>query len=249
MMALCWGRVIAAIEAGPPPRRAHARDRMGERAPYRSLVTDVDVFIDPSCPWAWNVSRWLRAVAPQRDLSVSWRSYCLEIRDEGAVPSGVPEANRRAMREGRALAHRMLRVFEAARATVGEEAVDRLYTEWGRRFIRGHENPDAHWLSESVDAAGLDANLLTAADDEAWDAQILASMHRAYSFGGPKTQTPVVVIAGDPPRGLKGPVIAAVPTGDAALRLWDAVDTLSAEPGFFELTRPRTSPPRPAPAD
>ena len=36
----------------------------------------------------------------------------------------------------RASSHRVLRVFEALRADAGEEAVDSLYTEWGRRLFR-----------------------------------------------------------------------------------------------------------------
>jgi hypothetical protein len=39
--------------------------------------------------------------------------------------------------------------------------------------------------------------------------------------------------------------MAPAPTGDAALRLWDAIETISRESGFFEITRPRANPPRP----
>ena len=57
-------------------------------------MIDVEFYVDPSCPWAWITSRWLIEVAPQRDLKVGWRSYCLEIRDDyGAAPT-VPNAPR-----------------------------------------------------------------------------------------------------------------------------------------------------------
>ena len=72
-------------------------------------------------------------MAPQRDLSVTWRSYCLEIRDDYGVAPTVPEAYRQQALDGHAVSHRMLRIFEAARAEGGEDAVDRLYTEWGAR--------------------------------------------------------------------------------------------------------------------
>jgi len=90
-------------------------------------VTDVEVFIDPSCPWAWVTSRFVVEVAPQRDLSVTWRSYCLEIRDDYGVAPTVPEAYRQQALDGHAVSHRMLRIFEAARAEDGEAAVDRLH--------------------------------------------------------------------------------------------------------------------------
>lgn len=38
--------------------------------------------------------------------------------------------------------------------------------------------------------------------------------------------------------------MSPAPTGEAALRLWDAVQVISREPGFFEFTRPRSNPPR-----
>jgi 2-hydroxychromene-2-carboxylate isomerase len=207
-------------------------------------MTDVEFFVDPSCPWAWVTSRWVQEVAPRRDLAVTWRSYCLEIRDDYGVAPTVPERYRAAAIAAHAVSHRMLRVFEAARAAAGEDAVDALYTEWGSRFFGDGAGRDDALLSACVDACGLDRDLLAAADDEKWDAPIVDAMEVAYAFGGPKTQTPTIVVRVDPPHGFKGPVMATAPTGDVAVRLWDAVQVLSAEPGFFEITRPRATPPR-----
>jgi 2-hydroxychromene-2-carboxylate isomerase len=208
-------------------------------------MTDVEVFVDPGCPWAWITSRWLLEVAPQRDLDVFWRSYCLEIRDDYGVAPTVPEEYRQMALEGHAVAHRMLRIFEAARAEAGEDAVDRLYAEWGRRkFSRQRPDP-GELLSGCVVAAGLDVRLIEAADDEKWDAPIRDAMEVAYAFGGPKTQTPTIVVRADPPHGFKGPVMAPAPTGPDAVRLWDAIQVLSEYPGFFEITRPRANDPRP----
>jgi len=204
-------------------------------------VTDVEVFVDPGCPWAWITSRWLLEVAPERDLALFWRSYCLEIRDDyGVAPTVLPEYRQAAL-EGHAIAHRMLRIFEAARAEAGEEAVDRLYAEWGRRrFSPGHPASD-QLLVEVVAAAGLAGRLTGAADEGKWDGPIRDSMEVAYAFGGPKTQTPTVVVRADPPHGFKGPVMAPAPTGPDALRLWDAICVLSEHRGFFEITRPRVN--------
>jgi len=70
-------------------------------------------------------------------------------------------------------------------------------------------------------------------------------MDVAYAFGGPKTQTPAIVVDASPPYGFKGPVMAPAPTGEAGVRLWDAVQVIAREPGFFEITRPRVNRPRP----
>ncbi len=204
-------------------------------------MTDVEVFIDPSCPWAWITSRWVLEVAPARGLAVHWRSYCLEIRDDYGVAPTVPAEFRQRALDGHALSHRMLRVFEAVRAEAGEDAVGRLYTEWGRRFF--FPRPETgDLLTACLAAAGLDPSLVEAADDEKWDSPIRDAMEVAYAFGGQKTQTPTIVVRADPPHGFKGPVMSPAPSGDDALRLWDAIQVLSAHPGFFEITRPRATP-------
>jgi hypothetical protein len=208
-------------------------------------VTDIALFVDPSCPWAWVTSLWVKEVAPQRDLTVVWRSFCLEIRDDYGLAPTVPERLRDAALAGHAASHRMLRIFEAARARSGEEAVDELYMEWGRRFFTERSWRRDEFLSECVAACGLDADLVGAAQDDKWDAPIVEAMEVAYAFGGPKTQTPTIVVHADPPYGFKGPVMAPAPTGEPALALWDAVQVIAGQPGFFEITRPRTARPVP----
>jgi hypothetical protein len=212
-------------------------------------MTGVEVFVDPSCPWAWITSRWVKEVAPRRDLAVTWRSYCLEIRDDYGVAPTVPESFREVAIAAHAISHRMLRIFEAARAEAGEDAVDALYTEWGRRFFAAGGRRDDELLSECLAATALGSHLVDAADDEQWDAAVVEAMEVAYAFGGPKTQTPTIVIGGEPPHGFKGPVMAPAPTGAAAAQLWDAIQVISQEPGFFEITRPRGNPPRPPALD
>ena len=167
-------------------------------------MPDVEVFVDPSCPWAWVTSRWVDEIVPRRDLAVTWRSYCLEIRDDYGVAPTVPEHFRKAALAGHAVSHRMLRIFEAARASAGEPAVDALFAEWGSRFF-GKERLPADELSVAcVTASGLPADLVAAADDDKWDTPIIEAMEVAYAFGGPKTQTPTIVVRADPPYGFKG---------------------------------------------
>src|SRR5664279_5145470 len=208
-------------------------------------MTNVEFFVDPSCPWAWITAEWVREVAPPRGLEVTWRSYCLEIRDDYGVAATMPKSRREMAIAAHAVAHRMLRIFEAARAQQGDGAVDALYAAWGPRFFGpDREHTDAI-LEQCLTACGLDLALLDAAGDERWDAPIVESMEVAYSFGGPKTQTPTIVVHADPTHGFKGPVMAPAPTGEAALALWDAIQVISREPGFFEITRPRANLPRP----
>jgi 2-hydroxychromene-2-carboxylate isomerase len=208
-------------------------------------MTGVEVFVDPSCPWAWITSRWIKEVAPQRDLTVVWQSYCIEIRDDYGVAPTMPEQHRERALVAHALSHRMLRVFEAARAEAGEAAVDALYTEWGRRFFGPGRETGDDLVSSCLAACGLGPDLIGAAGEDKWDGPIVEAMKTAYAFGGPKTQTPTIVVDDDPRHGFKGPVMAPAPTGDAAVSMWDALCVLSRQPGFFEFTRPRANPPTP----
>ena len=174
-----------------------------------------------------------------------WRSFCLEIRDDYGVAPTMPEERRDAAIAAHALSHRMLRIMEAAKARAGDHVVEPLLMAWGPRFFPRDSVRDDSILVASLAACGLDADLLAAADDEKWDAPIIEATELAYEYGGHKTQTPTILVHDDPPHGFKGPVMAPAPTGDAALRLWDAILVLSREPGFFEITRPRVNRPRP----
>jgi 2-hydroxychromene-2-carboxylate isomerase len=207
-------------------------------------MTAVDVYVDPSCPWAWITCQWLREVAPQRDLALTWRSYCLEIRDDYDVAPTISPEHRATAIAAHAVSHRMLRVFESARSRAGEDAVDALFRAWGPHFFVRERPADDELLARVVATSGIDAEVLDAADDEKWDAPIVESMEVAYAYGGPKTQTPTLVVQGDPSYGFKGPVMAPAPTGDAALRLWDAIQVIAQEPGVFEIMRPRVNRPR-----
>ena len=131
---------------------------------------------------------------------------------------------------------RSRRVAELAKSTPG----------WMLRFIGGGIlvaiDGDREWL--------LHHRVPRGEDPATWDPEaamfvaILESMDVAYAFGGHKTQTPTIVVRADPPYGFKGPVMAPAPTGSAALRMWDAIQVLAQEPGFFEITRPRVNRPR-----
>jgi 2-hydroxychromene-2-carboxylate isomerase len=208
------------------------------------MALPVEIYVDPSCPWAWITHQWLAEVAPARRLDVQWQPYCLEIRDDFDVAPTVAPERRDMVIAAHELSHRMLRIIEAARAAHGDEVVEPLYAAWGKRFFGAGERDDA-LLADAVAACGLDADLLGAAGDESWDEPIVAAMDIAYAFGGPKTQTPTIVVREDPPHGFKGPVMAPAPTGHAALELWDAIQVLSRQQSFFEITRPRANRPIP----
>jgi hypothetical protein len=203
------------------------------------MTTKVDAFVDPGCPWSWMASRWLKAAAAQRDLHPRWRSFSVQLRDGGRVGADLPQTFRALAVAAHHISHRLLRIFESVRDVLGEEAVDRLYGEWGSRFFAEGTSCDDRLLAECLFAAGLDDDFLTAADDSRWDEPIREAMELAYAFGGRHTRTPTIVVYSEPPHGFTGPIMASAPTGEAAARVWDAIQIMGREPGFFGITRPR----------
>jgi hypothetical protein len=111
------------------------------------------------------------------------------------------------------------------------------------RAPTGPSEPPAPELVAELAAAGLPDEFAAAADDQSWDGVLSDSLDAASKARGPHPLSPTIVLDGESLHGLSGPVFSPAPTGEAALRAWDAVRVLLAEPGFFELRRARTGPP------
>jgi 2-hydroxychromene-2-carboxylate isomerase len=211
-------------------------------------MTNVEFFFDPSCPWTWVTSRWLAAVAPERQLQVTWRPWSLPIKNKGQeLPADLPDIWRTKIEAGRAFAVPALRVLEAAGAGDDDQARGRLYTELGRRFHApgndGGPSPDPdEVIVAALAAARLPAELTKAADEEAWDARIRDTMEEVRQEVGDDVGVPIVAIReGSSLRAMAGPIMAEMLPQERALALWDAVATITAEPTVFELKRQRTA--------
>lgn len=192
----------------------------------------VEMWFDPSCPWTWLTSRWLVDVADARGLDVGWHVMSLGILNEG---QDVPEQYREAMAQSR----RALRVLVAAER--GDDgAVGRLYTELGTRAHDGGRGLTADVVSEAVAAAGLDAGLADAQDDESLDAAVRDSHQAGQDAVGDSVGSPVVSVDG---RAFFGPVMTPVARGQEGLDLFDGLRLLARTSAFSELKRARNGPP------
>ncbi len=192
-------------------------------------MTAIEFFFDPICPWCWITSKWLREVGPERDLTVTWRSFSLYRKNYEMEGGHRNEAARDRYRH----THKALRVIEAVRQAMGEDVVDVLYLEYGRRYHHDRERPVS--IEDWVTSAGLDASWIFAAEEPQWDAVIEASMDEALSYTGNDVGVPLIVF--DREAGFFGPVISPAPTGEEALELFDRVAYLARQPWFHELKR------------
>jgi protein-disulfide isomerase-like protein with CxxC motif len=193
-------------------------------------VTAIDFYFDPACPWTWITAEWVREVAPQRDLDVTWKTYSLLVKN-GA---GMPDQYRipiEAQWSG-------LRVIERARLDYGNDAVAALYRSFGTAIHYDGDNTLAT-LDECVKAAGVDLSVLSAAEDASLDAAIHASTGAGVALTGADVGVPIIAVA-NLPMVYFGPVMSPAPTGDDAVRLWDAYVTLASIEGVCEIKRTRT---------
>ncbi|HEU5309687.1 MAG TPA: DsbA family protein [Acidimicrobiia bacterium] len=201
---------------------------------------DVEFFFDPTCPFAWQTSQWMRRVVALRGVRVGWRFISLRVVNEARdVTPQMVVAQTRGLRYHR--------VCAAARHRFGNDAVGALYEAWGERYwyidaegtlpqriATAARAVDVHEILESLE---LPDDLADGADDLRWDAQIRAETQAALRRTGPDVGTPIITY--DPPDGnsLFGPVISEVPDDEHALAFYDALRTFVDFEGFSELKR------------
>jgi 2-hydroxychromene-2-carboxylate isomerase len=202
---------------------------------------DIEFFWDPVCPFAWITSRWVTKVAALSDYSVDWRFISLRLLNKAKDYANEfpPEYE-----AGHSAGLRMLRVAAAVRAELGREPLGGLVTAYGESYwdkpkgsgMRARLSTTEH-VVEVLAAAGLPTPYAAALDDTSWDQLIDEETDLALSRTGRDVGTPIITF--QPPDGLSffGPVISRVPDDADALRLWNAVTTLAAFPGFAEMKR------------
>lgn len=200
------------------------------------MATEVEFWVDPICPWCWVTSRWVvEAVAPQRDLNITWQPISLLVKNDPPEDSEYYD--------GALLGHRALRIMEAIRAEHGDGPILDWYRQCGTRIHHDGERPID--FEAALTAVGLDVALASAADDERWDAEIRRRMDEGLALVGSDVGTPIIAFRCDDgvKRGIFGPVITQVPDPDTAVRFWDAVQVFVTTEGFWELKRTRTESP------
>lgn len=187
----------------------------------------IDFYFDPSCPWAWRASVWIREVARVRPIDITWKFLSLaEINREDDYAA-----------ESHAQSHATFRLLLRARDEGGNEAVDRLYEALGRAKHEMKESlGDPDVLKRALTEANLDPAWLDAGAPANWEERVLAEhrdgVERVKAFG-----VPTISVEGS--KGFYGPVIGSVPTGEYAGEMWDHVVWLSRQPDFFEYKRSR----------
>ena len=141
--------------------------------------------------------------------------------------------------EALVFSHNLLRVMEAVRAHLGDGHLKDLYWEYARRIHHDHDHNFA--AGDVLEAVGIDVAYADAFTDPTWDEAVEAETAKGIEFVGPDVGTPILLLT-YPDRtqaSIFGPVMTPIPTGQAALDLWDGMTKVMSVPGFFELKRTR----------
>ena len=209
-------------------------------------MADLEFFLDPVCPWAWITSRWITEVKQLRAYEVNWRFVCLKMINEHRTDDWyTPE-----YRAGHMAGLYGLRVADQVRIELGNDQVGALYTAMGefihrdRRRLEITADPVAT-LEGLLKAADLPPEFAAAALDESHDEYIRGESDLAFERTGKDVGTPIITFhpGQSDEASFFGPVISTIPRGDAALKLWDAIEIVATTSGMAELKRSNRSKP------
>ena len=206
--------------------------------PQRPAPTVVAFHFDVMCPFAYQTSKWIREVRDRTGIRVDWKFFSLE------------EINRR---EGKkhpwerewSYGWSMMRVGALLRRQSMDD-LDRWYERSGRALHEdGHKPHDPDVARHLLEELELDPALVDEAiADPTTHDEVHAEHDRVVAAGGygvPTLFFPEFPNAEGDPECFFGPVVIDPPTGDAALRLWEATTAWLEFPYLFELQRPKNS--------
>lgn len=182
-------------------------------------------------------ARWVvDEVAPHRELNIVWQPISLMFKNDVQPDAEHYPAVYKT--------HEMLRVMEAVRAELGEEAVQRWYLLAGTTVHHDGARDTADF-AKMLEHLGFDPKLADAANDDGWDTELRRRMDIGLELAGNDIGTPIIAMdnSDGERQAYFGPVITRVPPGDLSLKLWDALRAMMDVPGFWELKRTRTESP------
>ena len=193
-----------------------------------SVGPKLDFYFDVLCPYAWRTSLWIREVAQQRPLDITWKQFSLALVNN-AEP-GTPRYDR-GMLFGR--------LFIAAERLGGNSAVDRLYLAIGDALHGGQglDPTQDDVLQPILESVGLPAELREIVlDDDTTEQELRASHEQGLARGA--FGVPSLVFDGEEDAYF-GPVVDPLPNGEQAVELFDFTRWAARQPYLWEIKRDR----------
>jgi predicted DsbA family dithiol-disulfide isomerase len=186
--------------------------------------TPVRLWVDPSCPWAWQGAVWLGRLEDAGLVDLDWRIFSLEL--NSSAPD-VPFWDA-CQRHGESLV-----ALALARREAGDDGFVRLYRELGHRLHDEKDETSPELVRAAATAAGMSdvVDRAVAMPDVADEVrQEFLDARQESVFGVPTLGVAELKV-------VYGPVFAIAPDGDEAKQLWEHTMWLIERPDFFEMKR------------
>ncbi|OBH77977.1 disulfide bond formation protein DsbA [Mycobacterium scrofulaceum] len=196
-------------------------------------MADVDLYLDPVCPFSWVTARWLLDAGRATGTPVTLRQMSLAVLNAGQETEGKQQ---RMMERST----RLGRLFAAAVGERGPDAFAGLYDSIGRRIHVDGEDLTATAIREALAENGLAQRLVDAQDDAGLDEAVKRAHQASQDALGDEAGSPIIAVDG---RAFSGPVLTRTLKTADGVRLLQAVLTVATVPEFAALQRPYEGPP------
>ncbi len=193
----------------------------------------INFFFDPTCPWTFVASQWIRQVSNQTQLPITYRPFSLALKNK---ENDVPEPYRSSQMSGLSILRMVVKVqaLEGAQSNL----IGELYRQFAKEYhLGGDKAVDPKVIAKRV---GLSEDVIEAISDTALDSDIEDEMKFALSFTGNDVGVPIVVVEvnGDT-FGFFGPILHRLPDVEHSVKLFNALVELAEIECFSELKRSR----------
>ena len=191
--------------------------------------TSVDFHFDVMCPYAYQTSLWMREVRDLAGIDVRWRFFSLEEINRA-------EGKKHPWERQWSYGWSMMRIGAYLRR-IDMDLLDRWYLAAGKALHVDGRKPHRREVAEELlSELGLDPAMAQAAiDDPTTGEEVRAEHDRVTAIG--TCGVPTLIF--DDGQALFGPVLIDPPTGQSAVRLWNAITAWLEFPHLYELQRPK----------
>ena len=196
-------------------------------------MADVDLYLDPVCPFSWVTARWLLDATQSTHTPVTLRQMSLAVLNEGEDA----DAKQRHLMER---STRLGRLFAAAVGERGPDAFAGLYDSIGRRIHVRRDELTPAAIRDALAENGLEEGLAEALEDSSFDEAVRQAHRASQDALGDEAGSPIIAVDG---RAFSGPVLTRKPNPRDGVRLLEAVLTMAGVPEFAVLQRPYQGPP------
>ena len=154
------------------------------------MMTAAELWLDPVCPWAWSVWRWLAEVEHVRDVRMRPHVMSLAVLNENRTD--LTEVERSLYTDAWA----PVRVVMVTALSLGEGAVRELYVALAPLIHVERMPAGRDMFALALGRAGLPHSLANAAGDSSYDEAIRASHHAGADALGEIAACPVLQLPG-----------------------------------------------------